>query len=199
MSGKGSDVSERLKAVIPENGIRAFHRDMTKKKVPGSSYAMIHRYLSGKKVPSLEFLDGAADVLGVRPAWLICGDGERTEPTPVGPTLLELTQDAAYQLVTFAEDKQAVIDAFHGAVRRLYWALETEPEPEQLSRMAELLVRLVREPLLRLRHNFLSPREVQDHYVAMLADEPAGTITVHQVGEIGRIRDIYVDPKVVVS
>ena len=61
-------------------------------------------------------------------------------------------------------------DAFHGAVRRLYQALETEPEPEQLSRMAELLVRLVREPLLRLRHNLpLGPRQVQDHYVAMLA------------------------------
>ena len=170
MSGKGSDVSGRLKAVIPENGIRAFHRDMTKKKVPGSSYAMIHRYLSGKKVPSLEFLEGAADILGVRPAWLICGDGERTEAAPAAPTLLELAQHAAYQLAPLSEDKQAVIDAFHGAVRRLYQALETEPEPEQLSRMAELLVRLVREPLLRLRHNLpLGPRQVQDHYVAMLA------------------------------
>ena len=169
MSGKSSDVPERLKDVIPRNGIRAFHREMTDKKVPGSSYAMIHRYLAGEKVPSLKFLEGAADVLGVRPAWLICGDGERTKAAPVGPTLRELTQDAAYQLVTFTEDKQAVIDAFHGAVRRLYWALETEPEPEQLSRMAELLVGLVREPFLRLHHNLpLGPRQVQDHYVAML-------------------------------
>lgn len=33
-----------------------------------------------------------------------------------------------------------------------------------------------------------------DAFVAMLADESAGTITVHQVGEIGRIRDIFVVP-----
>ena len=169
MSDKRSDVPERLRAVIPENGIRSFYRKMTKKKVPGSSYAMIHRYLAGETVPSLKFLEGAADVLGVRPAWLICGDGERTDAAPADPTLLELAQDAAYQLAFQAEDKQAVIDAFHGAVRRLYWSLDTEPEPEQLSRMAELLVGLVREPSRRLRHNLpLGPRQVQDHYVAML-------------------------------
>lgn len=169
MSGRGGGVPERLREVIPENGISEFHRDMTDKKVPGSSYAMIHRYLAGKKMPSLKFLEGAADVLSVRPAWLICGDGERTKTAPVGPTLLELAQDAAYQLAPLAEDKQAVIDAFHGAVRRLYWALETEPEPEQLSRMAELLVGLVKEPSLRLRHNLLDgPRQLQDHYVAVL-------------------------------
>lgn len=73
-------IAKRLAQAIPEEGIRAFAREMEDREVRGSSYAMIHRYLAGKKVPSLEFVEEAASVLGVRPAWLAYDDGEPTEP-----------------------------------------------------------------------------------------------------------------------
>ena len=164
-------IGDRLRQVIPDGGIRAFHREMEEREVRGSSYAMIHRYLAGDDIPPLELLEAAADHLGVPAAWLICGEGSPTELREGARDLLEhLSLDAAYELAPLAHDKRAVIDAFHAAILRLYEALETEPDPEQVTRMADLLVRLVRKPYLKLRHNLpLGPWQVQDHYVAMLS------------------------------
>ena len=39
----------------------------------------LYRYLSDETTPSLAFLREAADILGVRPAWLAFGDGEPTD------------------------------------------------------------------------------------------------------------------------
>lgn len=162
-----NDIGSRLKEAIPQDGIRAFHREMERREVRGASYAMIHRYLSGEAVPPVEFLEVAADVLGVRPAWLICGDGPmRDEP---GELLEELSLDAAARLLPLAEDRQVVMHTFFGAMRRLLWAVEVDPEPEQVRRLAELLVGLVREPYRRIGGVMgFDVRTVQDHYVAML-------------------------------
>jgi transcriptional regulator with XRE-family HTH domain len=45
---------------------------------PGSSYASVHSYIKGTAEPNVDFLRKAADVFGVRPEWLILGEGERT-------------------------------------------------------------------------------------------------------------------------
>ncbi|MBI4539485.1 MAG: helix-turn-helix transcriptional regulator [Gemmatimonadetes bacterium] len=74
-------VHRRLREAIDLRGVsvRAFHREMTGRRVAGSSYPTIHRYLSGRTSPSLEFLREAAQVLGVREAWLAAGEGGPTE------------------------------------------------------------------------------------------------------------------------
>lgn len=44
----------------------------------GASYSQFHRYLQGNQVPSLPLLREIAELAGVRPAWLVFGDGEPT-------------------------------------------------------------------------------------------------------------------------
>ena len=164
-------IGGRLRQVIPDGGIRGFHREMEKRGVRGSSYAMIHRYLAGDDTPPLELLEAAADHLGVSAAWLICGEGSPTKLREGAQDLLEhLSLDAAYELAPLAHDKRAVIDAFHAAIRRLYEASEeTEPDPEKVTRMAGLLVRMVRKPYWQLRHNLPGgPQQTDDYYMAAL-------------------------------
>ena len=61
------------------------------KPIPGISYPSIRSYLDGETVPSLEFLYAAAEVFGVRPAYLIMGEGPRTEREVEGaaPSILD--------------------------------------------------------------------------------------------------------------
>lgn len=81
-----------------------------------------------------------------------------------------------------ADESLRVIGA--RAMRRAYTRICTERFADYQSPTDEL----VAAQLERLN----DPQ--YDAFVAMLADEPAGTITVHQVGDIGRIRDIFVVP-----
>ena len=79
------EIAERLKYAIQKGtgpgagSIRKFHKLISEQDVPGNSYPVIHRYLRGAAKPPLAFLEAAADLLGVRPAWLILGDGKPTE------------------------------------------------------------------------------------------------------------------------
>lgn len=155
-------IGDRLRQVIPDGGIRGFQREMEARKVRGRSYAMVHRYLSGEEKPPLEFLEAAADYLGVTPAWLICGEGS--------PKKLDVSSDAAYKLLWMVHDKEAVLGAFHAALRRLVQSAETDPEPEQVKRLGDLLVDLVREPYRRLGHGLPGGApQLQDHYIALLS------------------------------
>lgn len=116
----------------------------------------------GEEKPPLEFLEAAADYLGVTPAWLICGEGS--------PKKLDVSSDAAYKLLWMVHDKEAVLGAFHAALRRLVQSAETDPEPEQVKRLGDLLVDLVREPYRRLGHGLPGGApQLQDHYIALLS------------------------------
>ncbi len=98
-------------------------------KVRGVGYSSVYGYVKGAVPdPPLSFLRLAAEALGVREAWLAFGDGERSESVAAVPVTLDsLSQDAAFQLAPLSEDPQVAIHAFHGAVRRLVGAVETQP------------------------------------------------------------------------
>jgi len=137
-------------------------------KVRGVGYSSVYGYVKGAiPDPPLSFLRLAAEALGVREAWLAFEDGERVATVPV--TIASQSEDAAFQIVLHCEDRQRVIHAFQGAVRRLVVAVETRPTPEQVTRVAELLVQLVKKPYWQLRHNLPGgPRQTEDYYVAAL-------------------------------
>lgn len=74
--------ADRLKDAIvrsPLKSIRKFHEAIAEKPVPGNSYPVIYRYLKGTAVPPVEFLEAAAEILGVKPAWLAFGTGPRDD------------------------------------------------------------------------------------------------------------------------
>ena len=94
--------AERLRHAIEtrmERGsIREFHKRIAERDVSGSSYPVIHRYLKGEVMPPLDFLEAAAEVLRVRPAWLILGEGEPTEfETAVSEQQKKSPEDAAIE------------------------------------------------------------------------------------------------------
>jgi GNAT superfamily N-acetyltransferase len=71
------------------------------------------------------------------------------------------------------------------ALRRAYTSVITQRFAESRQSTASL----VNAQLERLNDPHY------EAFVALIGNEPAGTITVHQVGEIGRIRDVYVIPE----
>ena len=74
-------LGERLQTAVDAKYENAhqFQGDMAKRGVKGSAYPSIYSYLKGKSAPSLEFLQEAAELLGVRLMWLAFGEGEPTE------------------------------------------------------------------------------------------------------------------------
>jgi hypothetical protein len=83
---------ERLRRFLGEGpdarmSVRAFAARMQERepRPKGSTRAMIHRYLSGAQPPA-DFLEAAADQLGLNPEWLAFGRGE---PTTTDATVAE--------------------------------------------------------------------------------------------------------------
>lgn len=82
-------VAERLQQALHqwnpgtgrEPSIRQFQQELEMRSgVRGTTYASVHSYFSGRAPsPPLSFLEAAADILGVRAAWLAFDDGEMTE------------------------------------------------------------------------------------------------------------------------
>ncbi len=74
-------VDDRLRSALELRGrsIRGFQHEMHERGVPGSAYASVYAYVHGRTTPPLDFLEAAADVLGVRRAWLLAGEGAPTE------------------------------------------------------------------------------------------------------------------------
>lgn len=76
-------VEKRLHAAIEqrrrrgEGGLRKLSRELSERKVRGSSIPSIYRYLKGEGIPPVEFLEAAAETLCVRYEWLRHGEGER--------------------------------------------------------------------------------------------------------------------------
>lgn len=65
--------------------------------VQGATYPAIKRYLDDEAVPSVRFLEAAARVLGVRPAWLVLGDGDMTEEEARGREGVEDVSRTAFE------------------------------------------------------------------------------------------------------
>jgi transcriptional regulator with XRE-family HTH domain len=76
-------IGERLRRAIEDWGsIRKFQQAMEASAAPGTSGPAINRYLKDETEPAISFLNAAAEVLGVRPEWLMTGYGSpTTEPT----------------------------------------------------------------------------------------------------------------------
>lgn len=74
-------IATRLQQAIRERGfsIREFQRQMAATDADGTSYPAINRALHDRGTPSVQFLEVAADLLNVRRAWLMAGDGDMTE------------------------------------------------------------------------------------------------------------------------
>lgn len=86
-----STIGERLSAAIErmppkgrQRGVRLFQREMEERREElrgvglelwGTSYPSIWSYLKGRTTPPTEFIREAANVLGVREAWLARGEG----------------------------------------------------------------------------------------------------------------------------
>ena len=71
-------ISERLRWAIQRSGrsVRSVQQELARRGVRGSSYASVHGYLRDPAaIPPMEFIEAAADVLGVRRAWLAFGEG----------------------------------------------------------------------------------------------------------------------------
>lgn len=75
--------SERLRQAFEASPFRdsrrRFQQAVKSAGAPGSSYTSVRHYLDGATTPPVRFLEVAAEVLGVRPAWLALGEGGMTE------------------------------------------------------------------------------------------------------------------------
>lgn len=75
---------QRMPAEGRRRGINLFARKIAQMGAPGGSFPSVKSYLDDEVVPPIEFIEAAAKLFGVRPAWLAFGDGRRTreEQTP---------------------------------------------------------------------------------------------------------------------
>jgi len=175
----GTLLGDRLRKAIKNwesRSIRKFQKAMAEADVRGHSYQMIHKYLSGDREPSLEFLRGAARVLGVPVEWLILGTGPETiaegsvlnvlkdqrglsdeelligDGPRLGPSqaVEELLHDTIAQYVATAGDIDELDEAeAHQAFRDIWWLCNL-PRSLWGFRFA------------------LPPREVDDYMLSML-------------------------------
>ncbi|MGI9076839.1 MAG: hypothetical protein ACR2G6_05825 [Gemmatimonadaceae bacterium] len=74
-------IAGRLDRVVRENDLsrRHFQRLIHAEPGGGPGYSAVWNYVEGKKDPPVDFLLAAAKVLGVRFAWLVTGQGARTD------------------------------------------------------------------------------------------------------------------------
>lgn len=93
--GEEHTLAERLRWAIDrqphagrQRGLRLFQRRMADRAdgarkhgraVVGTHLSTVQTYLNGTATPGVEFLNEAAIVLGVRPAWLFAGEGHPTD------------------------------------------------------------------------------------------------------------------------
>lgn len=163
---------------------KAVHPIAQERGVRGSSYSMVHQYLQGEATPSLEFVEVAGEVLGVRPAWLAFGEGERTRgEDQVSSQYGPMEEGAEYQIT---EDRDKIRDSVgltptSKAVIALYEKVAREviaaaPDADNASgsdaRVVSAVIQwLVEYPVVVLRGNHLSeidPTEIEDYLIAAL-------------------------------
>lgn len=75
------EISDRLQRALERAGnrsIRSLESAMRERESDITSYGAIRAYVQGEKLAPLTFLMEAAEELGIRPEWLILGEGEMT-------------------------------------------------------------------------------------------------------------------------
>lgn len=156
-----------------EKSIREFQRDLKELEVPGSSYPAVHRYLSGKVTPSLEFIEGAAHLLRVRPAWLAYGDA---------PIEQEEGHDRAFTSEFHAEMASRVVTRLL-AERQQPFAFLYADDPFDLKLVLQRFSQ-------KLTHTGITLSEWEEEHLAMLR---AAALFIRGV-ETALLDVAYVDP-----
>ena len=178
------EIAERLKYAIEKGtgpgagSIRKFHKLISEQDVPGNSYPVIHRYLRGTAKPPVAFLEAAADLLGVRPAWLILEDGKPTEreqalaalgtdepPEPRERNALDAMRDGLgpYSGMLGSAATQEALDA---ALRLTFFEKYSTGEALDILEAAEKVGRYLRAGAEQTPVPFreLNPESVQDFF-----------------------------------
>lgn len=171
------DLKRRLKEAIKDRGsIRKFQREMEKTGVRGHSRQMIHAYLSGEREPSIAFLRKAAEVLGVREAWLMAGSGRKTPAASAflagGRDRLGRTDEDSVGDEFDRRGLSPAVQALLNETAEQYGA--TAKEFEEIDE--ELAQRMVREISLLLSlprhlwgfHRFMDAETLNEYTLAML-------------------------------
>jgi len=139
----GSGVGKRLARYIGDGpgkvkSIRAFAAEMRERdpRPKGSTRAMVHRYLSGATPPS-DFIEAAADVLGLRREWLAFGQGGPTVAEGIAEAASSEQPDGEPGTAAYSEVFRAAFPDCDSAARACFWRLwaavylrETRPPAE---------------------------------------------------------------------
>lgn len=186
-------VADRLREAIEDSeygSIRQFQKALhplaQERGIRGSSYSMVHQYLQGEAVPSLKFMRVAGKVLGVRPAWLAFGEGERTtgehkihfervEAPEEGEAASHVSEmvEAIRETVGTTPTSNAVLALYEKVAREL---IAAAPDADEASRGDAQVVSTVAQWLVeypvvvvRGKHlNEMDPGEVEDYLIAAL-------------------------------
>ena len=79
MTGDGLHNRLEYALVVRNLSIRKFHKALQDDGYPHTSYQAVRRYLKGHAKPTSDFLAAATRILGVRPEWLLWGEGPDTQ------------------------------------------------------------------------------------------------------------------------
>ena len=148
-----------------QRGLRLFQRRMTKRGrgVVGTSLSAVQAYLSDEAEPSLSFLRLAAELLSVRFAWLVVGQGAPTQEEQAGR--LEVPEAELFRISTAVYEALGVptkVVSENGEERNRFWG-------------SAVWAPVVRQTVLRIYQNrpawdLIADREVEHPSTGPSAD-----------------------------
>lgn len=135
MSGEFAD---RLSMEMKRGGtsIRSLHRELKKSGVPGSSYGSVNAYVAGRTRPRDDWIEAAAEVLGVRKAWLASGEGKITDTEEILAERGRL-DEGTKKLRAVSE----VLESYIGQALREFWGDEPRLPAEVQRCLRQFLLR----------------------------------------------------------
>ena len=117
--------------------VRGLHRALRERSVPSSSYGSVNSYVKGKSEPRRDWIEAAAETLGVRAEWLARGDGAMTAAEEAIRQRIDAgTSDEAYD--DFIRRVDAQID---GMLAQLQWHSLHGLPPEVQHLLRHFLIR----------------------------------------------------------
>jgi len=147
--------------------------------VEGSKYSNVQRYVAGKEgksPPSPTWLQGAAKILDVRPAWLAFGDGARTERVELLRARAMEKGDALGQGTEAALREGLGRDPLPNSLQTAWrcmcdYLIKTDRVGEFGPKMAREVGEAIAAPVAKLGLDPTDfPHESYDHYVATVAE-----------------------------
>lgn len=176
-----TDLHERLARAVrdwhgSERGQRAFQRAMEAysegrvgeggRAIPGVSRPMLHQYLKGKATPPLEFVEAAAQVLGVPFEWLAIGKESPTAGSE--PNRVTAMRDALAEEFAGFSDLDACVQRYLLTV--VYGAAKAIGEPSAAPGVARQFGAALQAPLdlLDTSHSMLRRMGGHDPYATAM-------------------------------